>query len=40
MNPERLTALGRKELYDQLQDRSEAAADKALGLAAQERRRR
>jgi uncharacterized protein (DUF885 family) len=30
MNPERLTALGRKEFYDQLQDRSEAAGDKAL----------
>ena len=30
MNPERLTALGRREFYDQLQDRTEAADDKAL----------
>jgi uncharacterized protein (DUF885 family) len=30
MNPERLTALGRKELYDQLTDRSEAGQDKML----------
>jgi uncharacterized protein (DUF885 family) len=30
MSPERLTALGRKELYDQLNDRSEAGADRVL----------
>src|SRR6478609_5361135 len=30
MNPERLTAVGRKERYGELQDRSEADADKAL----------
>ncbi len=30
MSPERLTALGRKERYSELQDRTEAGADKAL----------
>ena len=35
MSPERLTALGRKEHYGELQDRSEAGADKALAWRRQ-----